>query len=101
MSTLFQLANLVAQAGGLFVVFFRHSLFEFVAKMQKLGHGLLVLWLPPGRLAAVLGLAVNILKQGQQLVAKLLVIVRAAQAPGIAELDKLDPAFRAFMLVEK
>src|SRR5262249_24807580 len=53
------------------------------------------------RFAAVLRLAVDILEEGNQVVAELLVVVGAAEPSAVAKLDELDAARRAFMLVEQ
>src|SRR6266540_4202364 len=91
-STLLEFANAVAEASGLLVRLAVDRLGQLLAQLHQLRLRLLVLGLAPRRLAAVLGLAVDVLQQRRQLVAELLVVVRAAEPARIAELDELDAA---------
>src|SRR5262245_17347178 len=53
------------------------------------------------RLAAVLRLAVNVLQERDQVVAKLLVVVSAPEPAGVAKLDEFQAAMRALVLIEQ
>src|SRR6185369_14117184 len=74
-SVFFQCLDLVANTSGFFVVFFVDGLFEAVAKLQQVRLCLLVLRQSSRRFADVVSLAVNVLQEGRQLFAELLVIV--------------------------
>src|SRR5207249_1837774 len=100
-SAFLQRPNLVAQLGGFLVVFLVDRLLEAVAELHQLRLGLLVLRQPPRRLADVARLAVDVLQQRRQLLAELLVVVRAAQPAGVAELHELDAAVRTLALVQR
>src|SRR5262249_31323029 len=56
---------------------------------------------PPGHLARVPGLVVNVLQEGHELVAKYLVIVGAPQPPRVAEFQECDVADRTRLLVRR
>src|SRR5262245_43421505 len=99
-SSLFKLADAVAEAGGLLVRFLVDRLLELLAQLDQFRLGLLILRQPARRLAAVTGFAVDALQERDQLFAELLVVVRAAEAAGVAELDKFDAAHRAGALVQ-
>jgi hypothetical protein len=86
--------------GGFLVVLFVDRLLEAVAELHQFTLRLLALRQAPRRLAAVARLTVNVLQERCQLLAELLIIVRAAQPAGVAKLDKFDPALRTFALVE-
>src|SRR5208283_3763508 len=98
-STLFQLADAVPNPGCLLVGFLGDRLVQLLSQLDQLRLRLLGLREAPRRLAGVSGVAVNILQEGQQIFAKLLVVIGTAEPAGVAELDELDAADRAFPLV--
>src|SRR5262249_21014831 len=95
-SALFELADAVAEAGRLLVGFLVDRLQQLLAQLDQLRLRLLVLRQPAGRLAAVPRLAVDVLQERRQLVAELLVVVRAAEAARVTEFHEFDPAEGAF-----
>src|SRR6516164_8358408 len=90
--TVFELLDAVAQAGRLLVVFLIDRFEQLLAELDQLRLGLLVVGLAARRLAAMARLTVDVLQQRSQLLAEFLVVVRAAQPAGVAELDELDAA---------
>src|SRR5262245_44154942 len=67
--SLFELADPVAEAGGLLVVLLGDRLLQPVAQLHQLRLGLLVLGQAARRLAAVPGLAVDVLQKGEKFLA--------------------------------
>src|SRR5262249_60241314 len=65
---------------------------ELLAELDQVVLHFLGLRLAARALAAVARLAVDVFQEGGQLVAELDVVVRAAQPPGVAEVDELDAA---------
>src|SRR5262249_34039774 len=100
-SPLFEAADLVTDAGRLLVVLAGDGLLEAVSQLGPLGLRPPALTAPPGGLAAVLGLAVDVLQQRGQFVAELLVVVGAPEPAGVAELGELHAAQGALVLVEQ
>src|SRR5437762_10560910 len=99
-SLLFQLPDAVAEFRRLLVRLAADRLLELFAQLDQFRLGLLRLRQAAGRLPHVAGLAVDVLQEREQLVAELLVVVRAAEPARVAELDELDPADRALPLLE-
>src|SRR5262249_698866 len=87
-----------SQPGSLLVGFAVDRLQQLLAELDQLRLRLLALRQTARRLAAVLRLAVDVLQKRRQLLAKLLVVVRAAQPTRVAEINKLDPAHRAVVV---
>src|SRR5262249_22052445 len=95
-----QSLDLVAEAGGGFVVLAGDRLLEVGAELGELGLHLLRLGESTRRLAAVSRLAVDVLEQRRQLLAEDLVVVGATEPTGVAELDELDAALGTIDLRE-
>src|SRR5262249_27315432 len=91
-STLFEPADPVPEAGRLLVRFPVDRAQELLAELDQVRLRLLGVRRPPRGLADVPGLAVDVLQQRGQLLAELLVVVRAAQPPRVAEVHELDAA---------
>src|SRR5262249_7351937 len=96
---LLEVSDLVAEPGRILVVLGGHGPFQLVAQLDQLGLALAVAGSPPGDLAAVANLLVDVLQQRHQLVAEDLVVVRTPQPAGVAEFSERGAAHRAGPLV--
>src|SRR5262249_50123930 len=97
----FEPLDRVAQFGGFLVIFLGNRLLEAIPELDKLRLRLLVLGQTARHLAAVPDLAVDVFQQRQQILAKCLIVMRAAQSAGITELHELDAAMGTLMLSQK
>src|SRR5262249_15948804 len=95
-----KLADLVTELGGLFVSLARDGLMQLLPHLDQLRLGLLALRQPPRCLTAVSRVAVDVFQERLQLLAKLLVVVGAAEPAAVAKLHKFDATQRAFPLVQ-
>src|SRR5437764_14381378 len=96
-SSLLQFPDPVADSGRLLVRLLRDRLLEAAAELGEfllvgLGPGQ-----PAGGLAGVPDVPVDVLQQREQLLAEGVVVVRAAEPAGVAELDGLGAALAALL----
>src|SRR5438552_12749144 len=98
-SAFLELTDAIAEPSRILISLAGDRLVQLLAQLNQLRLGLLVLRQPPRRLAAMADLAMDILQQRTQFLAKFLIIVWTTQPAGVTKFHKLDAAHGAFALV--